>query len=141
MSGPVPADRHQPLRFAGYAAVFDRVDRGGDVVRRGAFGALKPGQTIPLLFEHRPDAPIGRVTHASEDRHGLRIVAEIARDAPNAGTALATLRRRGAGLSFGYRTRRSTGTAPRELLDLDVAEISVVQYPMQDHARVHALGE
>ena len=26
------------LRFAGYAAIFDRVDRGGDVVRAGAFG-------------------------------------------------------------------------------------------------------
>jgi phage head maturation protease len=26
------------LRFAGYAALFDKADRGGDVIRRGAFG-------------------------------------------------------------------------------------------------------
>lgn len=37
------------VRFAGYAAVFDRVDRGGDVVRAGAFGA--PG-AVPLLWQH-----------------------------------------------------------------------------------------
>ena len=27
------------MRFAGYAAIFDRPDRGGDVVRPGAFAA------------------------------------------------------------------------------------------------------
>ena len=25
------------MRFAGYAAVFDRPDKGGDIVRKGAF--------------------------------------------------------------------------------------------------------
>lgn len=44
MSGPVEGD----VRFAGYAAIFDRVDRGGDVVRRGAFdGAV--ATRVPLL--------------------------------------------------------------------------------------------
>ena len=27
------------VRFAGYAAIFDRPDRGGDVIRKGAFAA------------------------------------------------------------------------------------------------------
>ena len=29
------------MRFAGYAAIFDRPDRGGDVVRAGAFGGSR----------------------------------------------------------------------------------------------------
>ena len=36
------------VRFAGYAAVFDAVDRGGDVVRAGAFGPVGP---VPLLWQ------------------------------------------------------------------------------------------
>ncbi|MDX3911807.1 MAG: HK97 family phage prohead protease, partial [Sphingobium sp.] len=45
------------VRFAGYAAVFDAVDRGGDVVRGGAFGALV-GRSVPLLWQHRVDQPV-----------------------------------------------------------------------------------
>ena len=51
------AQEQGDIRFAGYAAVFDRVDRGGDVVRRGAFGALE-GKRAPLLWQHAPDRPV-----------------------------------------------------------------------------------
>jgi len=37
------------IRFAGYAALFDRVDRAGDVIRRGAFARAGP---VPLLWQH-----------------------------------------------------------------------------------------
>ena len=40
------------VRFAGYAAVFDRVDHGGDVVRPGAFAGVAAG--VPLLWQHLP---------------------------------------------------------------------------------------
>lgn len=51
------------LRFAGYAAVFDRVDRGGDIVRRGAFArAVQAGAgRVPLLWQHDAGKPIGRI--------------------------------------------------------------------------------
>ncbi len=29
----------EPVRFAGYAAIFDRLDNGGDVIAPGAFAA------------------------------------------------------------------------------------------------------
>ena len=64
------------VRFAGYASVFDRVDRGGDVVRAGAFAAsLKAGRTVPLLWQHRPGAVIGAIETLAEDARGLRVVA------------------------------------------------------------------
>jgi phage head maturation protease len=43
------------------------------------------------------------------------------------------------GLSFGYRVRQARGAGPRELLDLEVVEVSVVTHPMQDLARVIAV--
>ncbi len=66
------------MRFAGYAAVFDRVDRGGDVVRRGAFQTvLRQAQdcggfkTIPLLWQHDRARPIGEIEMLAEDAKGL----------------------------------------------------------------------
>ncbi len=127
------------VRFAGYAALFDRVDRGGDIVRRGAFARslAETGQTIPLLWQHRPDRRIGAVTLAAEDRRGLRVIAAME---PNADMALAALRDGSVrGLSFGYRVRHAAGTAPRELFDLDLVEVSLVSVPMMPGAKVHML--
>jgi len=43
------------------------------------------------------------------------------------------------GLSFGYRVRAAKGEGPRELIDLELVEISLVTLPMQPRALVHAL--
>lgn len=125
------------LRFAGYAAIFDHVDKGGDIVRRGAFGALSSDQRLPLLWQHRPDRQIGWVTMAREDERGLRVVGLVSQ-----GEQATRLLRQGAvrGLSFGYRVERARGAHPRELLALDVAEISLVAHPMQARAQVHFLS-
>jgi phage head maturation protease len=45
------------------------------------------------------------------------------------------------GLSFGYRVRDAKAGAVRELTDLDLIEISLVTFPMQPLARVHAVDE
>ena len=121
------------VRFAGYASVFDRVDRGGDVVRAGAFAAsLRARRAVPLLWQHRPGAVIGTIEMLAEDKRGLRVVARVTH--PTAAALVA----RGAltGLSFGYRVRASRGDRPRELLALDLAEVSLVAVPMQPAARV-----
>ncbi len=123
------------MRFAGYAAVFDRPDSGGDVVRRGAFAeALKRSGEVPLLLQHKGQ-PVGRIEHLSEDRRGLRVIAEVA-DA-----RVRELVRRGLrGLSFGYRVREANSAAGvRELRALDLVEVSLVARPMQKLARVHAV--
>jgi HK97 family phage prohead protease len=123
------------VRFAGYAAVFDRPDSGGDVVRRGAFAeALGRVVDVPLLLQHKGQ-PVGRIEHLSEDRRGLRVIAAVA-DA-----RVRELVRRGLrGLSFGYRVREATSrTGVRELRALDLVEVSLVARPMQKLARVHAV--
>ena len=129
------------MRFAGYAAVFDRPDRGGDVVRKGAFAAtLQRGEAIPLLWQHRPGVVIGRIEHLSEDERGLRGIGELGSGEDAA--RVAGLLERGAldGLSFGYRVREAErGAGVRELRALDLVEVSVVAQPMQPHARIHAV--
>jgi len=123
------------VRFAGYAAVFDWPDKGGDVVRAGAFRrALERAGDVPLLWQHK-GAPVGRIEHLAEDKRGLRVIARIA-DA-----RIGELVRRGLrGLSFGYRVREARGGGPlRELMELDLVEVSLVARPMQPRAKVHAV--
>jgi len=129
------------MRFAGYAAIFGRRDRGGDIVREGAFkGACKgPAGAVPLLWQHAPGRPIGRIDYLKEDKRGLRVIGRLSAGA--AGREAAALLKEGAvrGLSFGYRVREASGEAPRELTDLELVEISLVTFPMQPKARVHAI--
>ena len=130
------------LRFAGYAAVFDRVDRGGDVVRPGAFArAVAAGPAgVPLLWQHDPTKPIGRIEHLAEDARGLRVIGRLSTRSAVAREAAALLRDHAVeGLSFGYRVRGSVERTNRELTDLDLVEVSLVTFPMQPKARVHAV--
>tara|TARA_R110000787_G_scaffold111730_1_gene220641 strand:+ start:19173 stop:19673 length:501 start_codon:yes stop_codon:yes gene_type:complete len=133
-----PSNNPGTVRFAGYAAIFDRVDKGGDIIRPGAFGILAEGKSLPLLWQHDPMRRIGSVDFAREDRRGLRVIGTVSTET-RAGRDAAALLSSAAvkGLSFGYRVKRAAGEQPRELLDLDVAEISLVTSPMQALARVH----
>lgn len=128
------------LRFAGYAALFDRRDAGRDTIRAGAFARSLAGQhaSLPLFWQHRADLRIGWVEQAGEDRRGLRVIAVI--DNPDGAAGLALRRGKVTGLSFGYRVRRARRTPEgRELLDVDLLEVSLVTHPMQHAARVHLL--
>lgn len=118
------------MRFAGYAAIFDHPDRGGDIVRKGAFArAAKAG--LPLLWQHDQGRRIGFVERVEEDARGLRVIAQMDPSAPPVPS--------GAGLSFGYRVRGKKQGTYRELTDLDLIEVSVVNHPMQPLARVLAV--
>lgn len=145
--GAAPLDpRRSPgggVRFAGYAAIFGRPDRGSDVVREGAFArSLRRGPgAVPLLWQHEAGRPIGRIEYLKEDRRGLRVIGRLSAGA--AGREAAALLKEGAvsGLSFGYRVREAKGERPRELVDLELVEISLVTLPMQPRARVHAVAD
>jgi hypothetical protein len=118
--------------------VFDRPDRGGDVVRAGAFArSLKSRLSVPLLWQHEAGRPIGRIEYLREDKRGLRVIARLVD-----GRAAALLKDGAVGgLSFGYRVREASGERPRELTDLELVEVSLVTFPMQPRARVHAVQE
>jgi HK97 family phage prohead protease len=117
-------------RLAGYAAIFNAPDKGGDIVRKGAFArAAKAG--LPLLWQHDTSRRIGYIESLREDDRGLRVIARIDDESATIHT--------GAGLSFGYRIREMAKGTFRELTDLDLIEVSVVTHPMQPLARVLAI--
>ena len=115
------------IRFEGYAAVFDRVDRAGDVMRRGAFGDVV---RVPLLWGHR-GAAVGRIETIAEDAHGLHVVASVDDPVMAAQVVSGAV----AGLSVGYRAVSVRQGARRELLRVTLVEVSLVAVPMQALAR------
>ncbi len=126
------------VRFAGYAGLFDIADADRDTIRRGAFEqTLRNRESpVPLLWQHRPGDVIGFIEMISEDPKGLRVVGRI----ESLKSRAAALLKRGEinGLSFGYRALEIRKThRGRELLRLDLFEVSLVTHPLQNGARVH----
>lgn len=121
------------MRIVGYAAIFDAVDRAGDVMRRGAFADARP---VPLLMQHR-GAPVGAVLTIGEDARGLRVEARV--DDP----AVVQLVRARAlpGLSVGYRARAVRQGAWRAIERAELVEVSLVAAPMQPAARIARIDE
>lgn len=129
------------IRFAGYAGLFDIPDAGRDTIRKGAFAeTLARRQTpLPLLWQHRPDRQIGTIESIAEDERGLRVVACLS----NTTSRAAAMLRAGQvnGLSFGYRAREAQHSrAGRELIGIDLFEVSLVTHPLQHGARVHLIA-
>ncbi|WP_230631489.1 HK97 family phage prohead protease [Sphingomonas sp. Leaf37] len=120
------------MRFGGYAAIFDRVDRAGDVIRAGAFAGAGP---VPLLWQHGGRA-VGRIVTLGEDARGLRVEGEV--DDPDVAALVA--RRALDGLSVGYRAVEVRQGARRELVRVTLAEVSLVAVPMQPLARIDRVG-
>lgn len=134
-------------RLVGYAAVFDSrsLDLGGfvEIIRQGAFTrTLKAGTDVLAFVEHNAEHIVGRRSaknlDLSEDRQGLRV--EITPPDTSAGRDVIENVRAGNldAMSFSFRIpNREEGqrwhfeSEPilRELLDVDLREVSVVALP------------
>ncbi len=134
------------LWVEGYASLFDRPDRGGDVVVKGAFSAALArlaarGERVRMLWQHDQTQPIGVWDEVVEDNRGLRVKGRILTDIAR-GREAAALVRAGAvdGLSIGYRTRRAEPLpgGGRRLVELELWEVSLVTFPMLPEARLSA---
>jgi HK97 family phage prohead protease len=135
LDGPPDAEG----RFTGYAAVFGNVDKGNDVIEPGAFTkTLQETPTVPILWSHNPDEPIGISTSMVEDGRGLKVEGQFAMEVQRAREvhALMVL---GAvkGLSIGYRVyKKSYSGSIRHLHELGLGEFSPTVFPMNDMATV-----
>lgn len=129
-------------RFSGYASVFDVVDSQRDRMRHGAFRRSLRGRETPvkLLWQHQWENPIGVVEQIFEDAKGLFIQGRLLMDVAKAREAYALLKA-GAlrGMSIGYQvkqSRRDPDSGVRELLEVDLWEVSIVTMPANAHANV-----
>ncbi|MDA8585732.1 HK97 family phage prohead protease [Rhodobacteraceae bacterium] len=137
------------VSIEGYASLFGQVDRGNDVVERGAYASslkslVKAGRRVRMLWQHDPSEPIGVWDEVREDSNGLYVKGRLLADVARAREAAALLEA-GAieGLSIGYRTVKATkdDAGRRRLQELELWEVSLVTFPMLPEARVGAKGE
>lgn len=126
-----------PVLIEGYAALFGAEDLSGDVVRAGAFARSLKSGAVPMLLQHRQGAIAGRWTRLVEDGRGLFVRGLI----ENRGTQ-AMVRAGLDGLSIGFRARlwKPRATGGRDLVEVELVEISLVATPMQPAARFSIIG-
>ena len=132
------------LRVTGYASRFNERDLGGDIIRRGAFSASLLSRPVPrpMLYVHDTSTPIGVGQRVVEDGIGLRVEGVI-QGGVELSDRVISLVVSGAvdGLSIGYRTDRARPDVEgRELLDIDLFEISIVAFPMLPTARIDGVS-
>jgi HK97 family phage major capsid protein/HK97 family phage prohead protease len=121
----------------GLASVFGTRDRGGDVVKRGAFKGARP--PIPMLASHDQTDVVGVWDALEETAEGLKVKGRLlVKEVARAREVLALIKE-GAmtGLSIGYVTRKAARTQQgRDLVDVELLEVSVVAVPMHPGARI-----
>lgn len=130
--------RAEPVLIEGYASLFGVADDGGDIVRAGAFArSLKRAGGVMMLMQHRDGASAGRWTRMAEDGRGLFVRGLV--EAPG---ALALVARGLSGLSIGFRPGlwRPRPGGGRELIEVELVEVSLVHAPMLKGARFSVQG-
>ncbi len=132
-------------RIEGYGSVFGNVDLGGDIVAAGAFAESlaekqAAGDTIPMLWQHSSDQPIGLWDTFSEDERGLKLSGTVLTDTALGRDAYTFLKHKAVqGLSIGFRMQdssRDETSGVRTIRRADLWEVSVVTFPMNPEARV-----
>ena len=126
-----------PLLIEGYAALFGVPDMAGDVVRAGAFARSLSRAPPPMLLQHRSGAIAGRWTRMIEDGRGLYVRGLITSQSGQAALEAGL-----DGLSIGFRPRiwKPRVAEGRDLIEIDLVEVSLVAEPMQPLARFTSFG-
>ncbi|KQT54915.1 hypothetical protein ASG43_01095 [Aureimonas sp. Leaf454] len=130
--------------MSGYASLFGATDLSGDRILPGAFLASlarRGAAGVRMLWQHDPSRPIGIWTTLTETASGLLAEGRLALETAGGREAYGLIRAGAVdGLSIGFRTRtarRGTGDGVKRVLsEIDLWEISVVTFPMQERARL-----
>jgi len=151
-------DAEQPMRFAGYAAVFNSPSEPLPFIETIAPGAfrrsLKSGSEKRMFLNHNTDQVLGSTKAGtlslSEDERGLWVEADLPET--TYGRDLSVLMQRGDvhSMSFGFSVPKggdawSDDGTSRELREVILHEVSVVTgfpaYPATEGAQVRAIDE
>lgn len=127
-------------KFSGYASVFGGVDSYGDTILPGAYKKTikKRDRPVQMRWNHHGDV-IGKWLKMEEDEKGLYVEGELTPGHSKAEDVYASLKHGAVtGLSIGYRPIKTTelGDGKRELSEIELVEISVVEMPADNAAQV-----
>jgi len=136
-----------PIAIEGYASRFEQSDQGGDVMRKGAFHLTLQKQKlsdVKMLWQHDPAHPIGKWLHIQEDNQGLYVKGLLHPEIVQGRQAIAMVQAGILdGLSIGFKTRRArrnSKTGQRDVLAVDLWEISLVTFPLLRSARLNLVS-
>lgn len=138
-------DTDEEGTFEGYASIFNNLDLGNDVIRKGAFEETlknyKP-RSIKLLYQHKTDEPIGVIDSLEEDNKGLYLKGRLLMGTQK-GREVYEMLKAGAldSMSIGYRLKPDgykydDKRKRRVIKSVDLMEVSLVTFPMNPKARV-----
>lgn len=126
--------------FEGYASVFGNVDLGNDVVVKGAFkDSLAKNSSLPILWQHSMDEPIGKSLVLNEDDKGLYIKATLPREDTFVKGRVIPQMKVGSirEMSIGYFLKDYDLKGDvRYLKEIDVFEVSLVTKAMNPQAEI-----
>lgn len=127
-------------RLEGIAWSFEaQPDHEGDVILRSAFDGLPKALPLPLLVGHK-GVPVGQVDTADIRDDGVHITAHLHMQQTAAGDAYLRLKSGDLrALSIGFRGQSEQAGAVRVWTAVELAEISVVQSPMNSGATIAAV--
>lgn len=133
---------------SGYASVFGIKDKHGDIVQKGAFEEsirqLHLGKSIPILWQHRQDKPIGSIEHMEEDEYGLYISARILTSIPSGNEAWQLIKSQVVcGFSIGFVASGEYldySSDTRILNKIDLWEVSIVTFPANEETLITAVS-
>ena len=130
--------------FTGDLSVYGVKDHGGDVVQPGAFSRslAAKGNTIPLLWQHRPDEPIGTLD-LQDSPNALKVKGKLLLGLPTADKAYRLIKAGViGGLSIGYDTIvEDFQNGIRYLKEVRLWEGSIVTFPMNEMATITAIKQ
>lgn len=129
--------------FEGYASVFGGVDSYGDTIMAGAYANTLKERERPILMRWNHYGPvIGKWLSIEEDDKGLKVKGELTPGHSTAEDAYALLKHGAVtGMSIGYRVRQAVDIEEgrRELKEIDLIEISIVESPADNSAHVSSV--
>lgn len=135
----------QSGRITGYGSTFNDVDSYGERVLKGAFSNslsehLRRGSMPKMLWQHDQATPIGKWLDMVEDERGLYVVGQLNLKTTNGRDAYEHLLAGDVdGMSIGYREKKVKLGSPRDLVELELYEVSVVTFPANREAMTDAI--
>lgn len=124
--------------ISGLAWPFDKPDRIGDVIEKGAFA--EAALPLPMLFGHDGNDPLGSWHEATEAADGLHLKGRLLVGEVKRADEVRALVRAGAvrGISIGFITKKAVARkgGGRVISKLELLEASLVAIPMHPGARI-----
>ena len=133
----------ESYQVEGYASVSEVVDRAGDIVKKGAFTkTIKERGSVPVLWQHDTNTPIGRTRILKEDDKGLFFKANLVKGIKKADEAMLLMNAgviNAMSIGFTLKEYEVIGDAKKGLSisEIDLSEISIVTLPANEYTNVN----